>query len=169
MKFYYLLILFVTSAFMAFSQKCKYDFQKKDPFTGKIQKGNSTVLAGFGPMALRLILQSEEKKYLMGIYIALPGKNENYIEKGDTLSIALDNGEKLSFLAIDRYLPSYQAQYTITTYYEPKYVINEDELRKLSTTGIKATKLKLGSLPLQAEVPPKNAEKVKKAANCILQ
>lgn len=25
-------------SFLSYSQKCKYDFEKKDPFTGKLQK-----------------------------------------------------------------------------------------------------------------------------------
>lgn len=165
-----LMILFLTSAFFAYSQKCKFDFEKKDPFSGKMQKGSSSVLAGFGPNAFRIIFQAEEKKYLVGLYIRLPGvKNENYIQSGNTLSLALDNGEVLTLRAANQYLPNTQAMDgAIATYYTPMYTSSEDEIKRLTVSGIKAAKLKLGSQPLMAEVSQKHGDKIKIAASCIL-
>ncbi|GHN02096.1 hypothetical protein WSM22_35850 [Cytophagales bacterium WSM2-2] len=169
MKFLLTLVL-VLSTCKGYSQKCKYDFEKKDPFSGKQQKGITITLAGFGPAALKMAFQSEDKKSLIGLVVALPGKNENYVERGDTLSIALENGSILSLRSIDRYLPNAQVVgANIMSYFTPMYAVSEEELNKLSTVPMKAVKLKLGAQPLVAEVPAKNGEKAMKAASCIQQ
>jgi hypothetical protein len=172
MKLCLFLFAFV-SGYIAFGQKCKYDVEVKDPFTGKMQKVikiptfNSTVsqVDGFGLAAAQIYFESKDEKYFLGIHVSLPGKNEKSIAMGDTLSIALDNGQLISVCSGLGSLPAYQTGYGISSHYDIKYPLRSTELKKLSEAGIIA--IKLASLAYQAEVPLKTAEKVKKAANCI--
>lgn len=117
-----------------------------------------------------MTFQKEEKKFLIGVVIALPGKNENYIERGDTLSIALENGNTISLPSIDRYLPNVQVvEVNILSYFTPMYAVTEEQLQKISTLNMKAVKLKLGAQPLLVEIQEKNGERAMRAASCILQ
>jgi hypothetical protein len=163
------LIAFFVSSFSGYAQKCNYEYNKKDPITGKTFQSTSAILAGSGPAALHLIFEEEEKTFLIGLHLVLSGRNSSELEQGDTLTLVLENKETLSVRAKDQYFPCTQImEATVMSVYSPLYSIAEEEVKKLAVLKITAVKIKLGSLLLTVEVPLYSAQKTKIAAKCIL-
>ena len=161
-----LLIALLVISCVAYGQKCKYDFQNKDEFTGKTSVGFRTVVT----TASVLTLSTDGDNHQLTLHIAIPGVTEDFVSPGDTMMIALENSEPLIFVAEQMVSPTANATQTsvYTTLLIP-YSITDWQLQKLSTCTPTAIRVFVNknTKPLNFTVSTKKGETLSKNAICI--
>ncbi|MBL7932111.1 MAG: hypothetical protein JNL60_09415 [Bacteroidia bacterium] len=158
------LFLFVLFCQTSFAQKCKFDYDKADPFTGKRTFSIKPDLArGWG-----MAIISTAGNYDISISVIVGGLTKNVINKGDTLLMALEGDLPLILKANAEYLPvSNAAGSTVYTSYTASYSITKADLLRLSQKSMRALRMYVGVNAFNVEVKEKNAEKIAKAAACM--
>jgi hypothetical protein len=163
-------LLFMLAASISYGQKCKYDYEKNDAFTGEHSKGNSFKINRFWYLGLNKLGDN----YHVGLHIQLNGTKNLYLEKGDSLMFKMANGESVILYSRDRYAPQEQAYATtssvgITSTYRAIYDISIEDLYLLKTSLITHVRLNISSLGYQTEIKEKEAKKFQQNADCIMQ
>jgi hypothetical protein len=152
------------------AQKCKFDYEKKDPFTNKLTLGITSTLE----KSWKIGFNRADNNYSIGLLINFPGVKENVLNKGDTLMIALENGDPIILFASDIALPSSDvmgsgASSQILTFYRAGYIVNIEQMRQLSLNKIIAVRVYIGTIWYTVEISEKNAQKIIKSVICILK
>jgi hypothetical protein len=160
------IFLFIAAFFCeyGFAQKCKFDFDKVDAFTGKRTFSMKPDLArGWG-----MSISNTAGNYDIGISVIVGGITRNVINKGDTLMLALESGLPIVLRANAEYAPSSNAAgTTVYSAYSAMYAISREDLQRLGQKKITALRMYVGSTNYTLEVKEKNAEKICKAAACV--
>ena len=169
MKKILLLAVIVCISMTIKAQKCKYDYEKKDVFTGKMTKGiTETIKSG-----IKLEFKREDESYSIGLSFALRGVNHDIMAKGDTLMIALENSTPLIFVVQANALPTQtaisQGANGFLSYYNPNYTATVEQIRKLSLNKIIAVKFYVGSDKEEIEVSSRKADNIIQATTCMLK
>ena len=147
------------------AQKCKFDYEKKDPFTGKLTSGITATLA----RPWKIGFNKAGDNYSIGLFTNFAGAKEDIINEGDTLMFALENGNPIILVASDKALPTSDVIGSqIQTWYRPLYIADVEQIRQLSLNKIIAVKIYLGTW-YSLEIPLVNAQKIMQAASCILK
>jgi hypothetical protein len=159
--------------FFAFSmqlsaQKCKYDYDKKDPFTGEMSKGNT--------------FKIDNNNWIMGfnkigdIYYArlelyCTGNVREFIQKGDPINFKLSNGEVVTIFAQDEVIPVAEAipGAGVRSIYTGKYSIDSVSLQKIAENPPTFVRMNIESKVYEKEISAKDGKKIVAAAVCILQ
>jgi hypothetical protein len=146
------------------AQKCKFDYDKVDAFTGKRTFSMKPDLARGWGMAIGNTAGNNE----ISISVIVGGITKNVINKGDTLMMALEGGKPIILKANAEYLPaSNVAGTTVYSSYLANYSISKDDLQRLSEKKMTALRMYVGASAFNLEVKEKNAEKISKAAACV--
>jgi hypothetical protein len=149
------------------AQKCKYDFEKKDPITNEMTKGNT-----FGiKMWWRLGLNKFGDRYFVGMAITIAGNVRDIITPENTISFKLSNGEIIVLNAKEEYLPIAQATVNgVITVYQAQYDISKEDLQKLAASPLSYVKVNVGSArSWDSEFKEKKGAEFQQKANCIMQ
>src|SRR5436189_6270893 len=102
MKKLTLLILVALLCQNFFAQKCKFDYDKADPFTGKRTFSMKPDLArGWG-----MAIANTAGNYEIGVSVLVGGVTKNVINKGDTLLMALEGGLPIVLRSKAEYAPT---------------------------------------------------------------
>jgi hypothetical protein len=156
MKIIAFCILIAFSSTTLFAQKCKYDVERKDPFTGKTTQGFGCQLQ----KTWRIGLSKTDTVYSIDLLITFPGDVRVGISKGDTLMIALDNDKPLVLLATVDVAPTsdvvsngYSA--AVLSYCNPFYGVTKDDIVRLSENKVTAVKVYLGNSSYAIDIPEK--------------
>ena len=162
-----LIIALLVISCIAYGQKCKYDFQNKDEFTGKTSVGFRTIVT----TAFVLTLSTDGDNHQLTLHLAVPGVTEDFVSPGDTMMIALENSEPLIFVAEQMVSPTALAasQTSVYTTLLIPYSITDWQLQKLSTctpTAVRAFVNK-NTKPLNFTISTKKGETLSKNAICI--
>lgn len=163
-------IAFLTISTTLHAQKCKYDYEKKDEFTGEVSKGLTIKITNW----LYIGLNRTGETYYLGAAIIINGELNYYVEKGDSLSFKLSNGETLTLYTQDVSAPisqvvqGFNTAYVVTKF-DLKYDLSKEQLQKLSTYDVTYMRLYAGSNKYDDETFPKTAAKIKNGSICILQ
>ena len=182
-KIFGLVMLFFFIAPQAYSQKCKFDIDKNDPFTGKGSKGITAKINN----QFFLGLNKNGNEYditLLARYILC---TETSI-KGDAIVLKVvnaqnPNGVMLTLYSAANVEPILQqstaVQYNTTTAsasstlygtYRIKYEITEKQLELLSSGLVTDIKFSIKGKDFGIlNIKKKASEKLQQAANCILQ
>gem|GEM_PF-2987279 len=175
-------MLLIFTVPQAYSQKCKYDFDKTDPFTGESGKGitvkiNNWFFFGFNKIG---------SNYDLGLLAAL-SYTENSM-KGDSIILRVvneqnPNGTLLTLYSVADVKPTLQAatkaQYyystgsaTSTLYgsYRIKYEITKQQLELLSSGLVTDIRLYIGGKDFYVlDIKKKVSETLRQAVVCILR
>jgi hypothetical protein len=148
------------------AQKCKFDYQKKDPLSGEATKGNT-----FGvKMWWKLGLNKVGNTYFIGMWININGNVRDIITPENTIIFKLANGEIITLKASDNFLPTAQATQTgVATSYRAKYDISEEDLRKIMASPLIYVKMEVGARIYDSEFNTKKGTEFQSKAKCILQ
>jgi hypothetical protein len=152
------------------AQKCKYDYEKTDEFTGEISKGLTIKITNW----LYIGINKAGDNYYLGASIVINGELNYYVEKGDSLLIKLSNGEMMTLYSKERSAPVsqvVQSFYTasVVTRFDIRYDLSEEQLQILSKYDVTYLRIFAGSNQYDDETFPKTAAKIKNGAVCILQ
>ena len=164
-------ILFLFAFSMQISaQKCKYDYEKKDPITGEATKGSvQTIQPGrFVPLWQIGIHKIGDAYFVSNLYRCL-GVAQDILKKGDQIIFKLSNGEIVALIAQDECLPIAKTPGEILTEYLSKYNIDAAILQKIANNPPTYVRLNIERKVYEKEIPAKDGKKVAQAAACILQ
>jgi hypothetical protein len=163
-KLVYVLLIAISAT--SYAQKCKYDYEKKDAFTGKTSVAIFCDLTKFWSIS---VAGASDNSYSLNLGLLFSGAKKDVIRKGDTLMIALENAPPIILIAAGEFLPSLTTSgSSIYTKYNPSYSITKEQLLMLSQHNMPAFRVYFGSLWSGDDVKPKNAQKISKAAECIV-
>lgn len=164
MKKLSLLFLLTFLCQTSFAQKCKFDYDKADPFTGKRTVSIKPDLAkGWG-----MAIMNTGGNCDISVSVLVGGVTKNMINKGDTLLMAIENGLPIVLSSNAEYAPvSNVAGSTVYTSYTATYSINRKDLKRLAEGKMVALRMYAGGTAFNTEVKEKNALKISKAAECV--
>ncbi len=170
MKKTLVILLFFFHAFTMYSQKCKYDYERTDPFTGKTSKAIIETLE----KSWKIELNKTDLNYEIILHLSLPGISNDFINAGDTLIIALENSKPLIFRALSNVNPRVNSvqifkSYEIQSFYLPEYQAAIEQINQLAISKIIALKIYFNEKWYSIDVKSKNAKEILNAANCILK
>ena len=160
-------ILFLFAFSMQLSaQKCKYDYDKKDPITGEITKGNKFTISAPN---WRMSFDRSGDTYFSELKLFCKGNAREIIRKGDVITFKLANNEIVTITAIDDFLPVANANETgVWSQYDGKYSIDPIVLQKIAENPPIFVRMSIESKVYSEEVSAKNGKKIQEAARCIL-
>ena len=169
-KFFSLVMLFMFIAPQVYSQKCKFDYEKKDPLTGEATKGNSFMIK----MWWHLGLNKVGNEYHVGMYIRLDGNVRDYVTPENTIIFKLENGEIITVYADNEYVPTAQSvrygnEYRVVSVIRAKFTISEEDLQKIATSPLAYVKMTAGARTYDSEFKTKKGAEFQNKAKCILQ
>ena len=161
------IILVFAMNFNLSAQKCKYDYEKKDPITNELTKGNSFPVKTYWKIGLNKL----GNQYWVGMYILYNTEIKDIITPENTMILKLQNGEIITVNASENFPPSYRVNVNsvapITTAYQAKFTISEEDLKRLSESPLVFIRMGVGSRTQDSEI--KNGSKFQNNAKCILQ
>ncbi len=162
-----LLLLLITIS--SYGQKCKFDYNEKDAFSGEEKVGITATIS----KSWKLGFNRTGSKYSLGLLINFAGAKEDVIQVGDTLMLAVEGAKPLIFLAMNESKPLSNvvgsgAYAQIQTFYRLFYKADEEQMKILTKNKVTATRVYFGNLHYTVEVKEKRSKKIRKAANCIL-
>lgn len=168
------LLLFATTLSLS-AQKCKYDYNKKDPITDEVIKG-----IGFNIETKRELVGELYKskigfnkvgeRYYVNVELMYTGNLRESIKKNDPCIIKLSNGEAVTIYPQSDFLPSASTNgYGVYTQYKAKYDIDAASLQKISEFTPIFFRLSIESKTYDKELDSKDKQKFTNAARCILQ
>lgn len=158
--------IFIIISTQAYSQKCKYDYQKKDEITGEETKGSTfDVKRGW-----KLGLNKNGNQYFIGMLIQFDGNLRDIITPENTIIFKLENSEIITLNANQNYVPTAQAtQFGIVSMYNVRYNISKDDLKKIASSSLTYIRIGIGLQTYDESIASKKGKSFLDQANCILQ
>ena len=156
------------------AQKCKFDYNKKDPITGEMTKSITIRLSKIlviHPYHSGMRFSRVGDTYYLELCIHLAGNQRDIISKGGApLTFSLPNGETITIYSQAETLPIQQASEAgISTIYIIKYDIDAVSLQKMAENPPTFYRLYINNSAYDKELPEKVQKKISQAATCILQ
>jgi len=161
------LILFALYIIPAQAQKCKCQFDKKDPITGeRIRRDfhNINLWAKFAFYRANDDLRFE-------LNFARNGEDNFYIPIGTKIYIKLGNEEILELKSANEAKPqSFIAGNQVATSFAISYFITKEQMKNISDSGITYLKAMIDDeLSMNYEIKSNKNKKIMSSAQCILQ
>ena len=162
-----LLILVITFAVSieASGQKCKYDFDKKDPMTGdRVRRCEISIKNYFIVNYYR-----KADTLRVELNVRFLGERNFIVPKGNTIDFKLNDGPILKLASAQDAAPvSYVAANQIMTSFAMTYYCTKEELQKIAEKGFSAVSSKIGDETITYEVKEKDIIRSAEKAKCML-
>ncbi|MCC5916478.1 MAG: hypothetical protein JJU02_04035 [Cryomorphaceae bacterium] len=165
----FVLMLLMMSV-LGYGQKCKYDFNIADPFSGQVNKGIKSKLAKSWKTTISSV---DDTAYYLTLHLNFPGQVFYLIEEGDSCIMVLDNGKQIILHALEdvkpkRNIQGYANVASINTFYTATYKLEDEQLAMLSSELLSALRIYFQETPITVmDFPKRNRKKILKAAGCI--
>lgn len=124
----------------AFSQKCKYDIDKKDEFTGEVTKVIETEIVDD---LVKISVMQKGEEFTLNILCYLGGENESVMAKDSEILVKLENGKIITLKLANDVKPNTTVAYlgpgktpNVVTYYLTSFEVDKNELETLSLSPI---------------------------------
>lgn len=153
------------------AQKCKYDTDTKDAFSGKKSRGITAKVSKGIYLGFNLMDDAFSVRFSIEFF----GEKNQAIAKGDSLLIKLSNNEIIRLAASEDAAPTSYVTGSGTQYanvgsnYRPNYFLSNEDFQKLARNMITTLRFYFGQTPLSTEVDEGNGKKIMHAADCMLQ
>jgi hypothetical protein len=162
-------LLVAVISFSSFSgDKCKYDYEKEDKFSGGVKKYSTCYLVQDDKCTVE-IGSSAGKNYFK-LHHNVSGESDEVLSTTDTIQLRLEDGNMVSLVprtnvkAVSKILVNY-----IVSYWEPVCNISKGKLKKLSESQIVAVKITIAGKEDIIEVKLKrHAKHLMETAACLL-
>ena len=164
-------ILFIFTASQAYSQKCKYDYQKKDPITGEETKGSTFRVVRKNGFWWDLKLNKTGNQYNVGIYAIIGGAiNEAIVPKSE-INLKLEDGSIITIYANEEYRASLRPVGTVgvVSDFNAVYNISEADMQKLASSPLEYVKMELGTRTYDESLKAKQGKAFQRMAQCMLE
>ncbi len=165
-----LLALFVFSATSSFAQKCHFDVDKKDDFTGAHVRNVKVKIGNFF-YSWWLLLEQNGTKYAITVQSAATSKIDDVIPKGSKILFKLDNDKVVEIVVSDDCVPNHNVQNnTIITTWLPKCDVSKETMQQLSQASTSLVRMNIGGKDFTSpNASGKEGKKVMEGAACLLQ
>ena len=165
-----MLVISVFTASHVQAQKCHFDVDKKDDFSGEHVR-NVRIKVGNMFYAWWVLLEQKGPKYFVTVQSASTGRVENTIPKGSKVLFKLDNGKVVEMVVGEECVPSYSVQSnTIITMWLPKGEVSKDVMKELSESPMTLIRMKIGDKDFDSPgASGKEGRKMMESAACLLQ
>ena len=167
-----LIMLFVFTATFSYSQKCKYEYEKKDELTGLVSKA---ILQEFSTV-LNFRIKALGDSYSMDVLIYFPAMTNQlsaitlvYLEEGDAISFKLSTGEIVSIPVPKRIKPELRQDKWAFFHLYDNIPIDKELLEKLSSTTVSYACLCNEKKIAESTLKEKEAKAFQEKLKCILQ
>ena len=159
-------LLLMCATGQAYSQKCKYDYQKEDKITGETTKGSTFSIK----MWWKLGLNKNGNQYFIGMWIRINGNIRDVITPENTIIFKLENGEIITINANEDYFPSAQTdQYGVYSDFNARFSISEEDMKKLAASPLVYVKVGVGARVYDESFATKKGRTFQNLAKCMLQ
>lgn len=170
-KFIIYIFLFLSISVYA-EKKCKFFVDKTDPFTGKhvLMTKNFIFDMTLFSFKWEMLLQKNGEDYSVGSFLMMKGRQNDNIEKGDSIMIKFSDNTVLILHSSSQITPKYVSisNNEFLSTYESYYPIYIEDFKKFSTTMVTVVRINTGSKGYMHEVKEKDARKIMESAICIL-
>lgn len=162
-----LVLLSVMCIMPAQAQKCKYQFDKKDPITGERVRRNFHAINLWAKMAL--YRANDDIRFELNM--ARGGEDNFSIPIGTKVFIKLEDESILELESANKAVPvSFVAGNQIASSFAVSYYITKEQMQKIATNGITFIKAMLiEDLSMNYEISSRKSKKIKKSASCMIQ
>jgi len=149
------------------AQKCKYQFDKKDPITGERVRRNFHAINLWAKMAL--YRANDDIRFELNM--ARGGEDNFSIPIGTKVFIKLEDESILELESANKAVPvSFVAGNQIASSFAVSYYITKEQMQKIATNGITFIKAMLiEDLSMNYEISSRKSKKIKKSALCMIQ
>jgi len=156
------------------AQKCKFDKDEKDKFTNVHIRSSKFQVGG---MFYRWFILLEQKgdKYYMTYQIAVNGKVDDPIKKGNKIMMKLEDNSIVELEVDQDYNPQQNVENTgtanpfISSMWLPKGELSKEQMTKLSNSPISAIRINIAGKDLDSpEIAAKQSKKLKETSACML-
>jgi len=174
-----LLVLPFLFTTLSFGQKCKYDIDETDHFTGVSRKGNTINIFGttssggkkFSSLNYwEFTVLKTKKEYTVELTFQVNGVMEDEIQIGDSLFLAFTDASPVSFVVTtssspvaEIYLNEAATRYSITT------ACTEATLQKMTQNTPRALRIKIGNRYWTKSFGKPIQKKFAKVIPCMLE
>jgi len=173
-------VLLLLSLFMACfataqaqKDKCKFDVEKKDAFTGKEYKSVAIdVMATQEKQNNRYTWEFIKNDTLLSVTISRRFAKglTDVIPAGQEFLLKQAGGFIMHLIITDEVTPELNSTgTTVASTYKIPVRIGKDDLKKLSLKAITNLKFNVGKLEVQGELSGAEAEKIQQVCKCLLQ
>lgn len=175
MKRIILLLIVVFSCAELSAQKCKYDFDKKDKFSGGRLTGYDYNVKSGISTKVKLAIYLKGKKMVAEVTYVYGGELNGIITAGHKVNVRLEDEEVISLSSIGNSLPKTDIHVTsasasaITTY-TILYEVDKQFLEKLATKMPLVVQVEVSDTQsFVDEIKEKNAVKMMEDMKCLLE
>ena len=151
------------------AQKCKFDFDQVDQFSGKRSVGMVCRIAKSWKMTLT---KTDDAPGLV-LSLLFPGEMNDQIVPNDTLMIALEGQKPLTFLALTDAPPTTSVIGTteyaqVVTAYQIFYACRPSDFEQLAAHTPVALRVYFGKKFYTVQIKKRNAKKIMSKARCLV-
>ncbi|TAL61885.1 MAG: hypothetical protein EPN85_03750 [Bacteroidetes bacterium] len=160
-------ITFFSSFFSEYllAQKCNFEINGKDEFTGKVRKLTKDRLKP----EFFLELEKSEENYFFRLIFPYTGALDEGVPKGTEVLLKLSNEEVLKTYTLDDHIPSKQVYVNgFISSVIMNCKVSKDEISQLSKNSISKIRMTLGGKEFTIDISEGKGANIKNSANCIL-
>lgn len=149
------------------AQKCKYDFDKKDPISGERIRRNQHNINLWTKMAL--YRANDDIRFEFSF--ARNGEDNFSVPIGTKIFIKLEDETIIELKSANVALPvSFVTSNQVATSFAFSYYITKEQMQKIADHGITYIKAMLiDDVSVNYEISTRKSKKIKKSAFCIVQ
>lgn len=160
-----LFILFSLISLSSYSQKCKFDYEKKDPMTDNMIRRIDIKITKFSYLSFF----KNGDTLLISQSITFGGEHKERIEMGAELKLKLNDNSFLLLKSIKPSSPIAYVDYGVLTRYTIEYSCTKSDITRIAELGFSAFSYTLNSNTNSVELTKKNVLETISGANCILK
>jgi hypothetical protein len=158
-------------------KKCKFEYEKEDPFSGEILKGTKSAVYAITPASSEfwyIGINRINDVFKIANSIQMDGKMTLSLNKGDSIIFKTEDGSIISCYATELTNPIPTSakvwdQSILCTTYDSKYNISKEQLETFTHSLITHVRINISDEVFQAEVKSKYAKDFMNDAKCILE
>jgi len=156
-----LIVLLIIISARAYSQKCKYNYNRKDPITGKESKGTTRFkLQNWG----MLVLTKNDNQYSVAILFMHEGNITDLISFYNSIVFKLENGESINISRNE-----IKEIFSNSRFFNAFFNISDYDLHKIASSPLTEIKISIGPYKYDESYPIKKGKSFQNKAKCILQ
>jgi hypothetical protein len=170
------ILIFITlmlGMISSYSQKCKYDYDKKDEITGQSVKAIHVRQMTKGCSLIQI-----EDSFALSIAFVLVGDRKEIVKTGDSLIVKLENEKIIYLFAKGDALPVARTnsisdgkggvtQSGVMSYYTVTYRLPREKLQELKGSPIRLCRVTFAGLLLNLDFKDKGMLRIQNGAICM--